>query len=59
MVADRAADFDEHDVRRLLAIAVIAELAEPAFHLAGDVRDHLDIAPEVPAVAFSRSRMSE
>src|SRR5256885_5503061 len=53
VVADSAADLHEDHVGRTCAVAADGQLAELALHLAGNVRDHLDIAPEVDAAAFA------
>ena len=49
-VADRAADLDDHDVRR----AVARDARDPLLDLVGDVRDDLDRAAEVVPAALLR-----
>src|SRR5262249_22122990 len=53
VVTDGAADLDEDDICGARAVASDRELAELALPLAGDVRDHLDVAPEVDAPPFA------
>lgn len=53
VIADGAPDFNEDDIGRACAIATQGEFTEFAFHLAGDMGDHLHIATEVDTLAFT------
>ena len=53
VVTNGPADFDKDDIGRSLAVATQGQFAELAFHLAGDMGDHLDIATKVHALAFA------